>query len=182
MINIDRALKIFGWTYDVELIWLAEQASKRKNIVEVGSFRGRSTVAMATNTKGNVLAVDTWKGTPEDGHSKLLADKSENWLMEEFERNAAGIDNLRWIQGKSVDVAGRLEQVPQFDMIFIDAAHDYANVLADIKAWLPLLLPGGLFCGHDADAGRPGVIQALRETFPKYHKVPYGSLWMKPIN
>lgn len=182
MIDITQADKVFGWTSCVELTWLAEQASKRKNIVEVGSWQGRSAVAMATNTKGNVLAVDTWLGTPEDGHFKLLADKPEDWLFEEFKRNADGIPNLRWLRGKSVDVARSLPQVPQFDMIFIDAAHDYENVKADIKAWIPLLLPGGLFAGHDADFGRPGVIKALREIFPKYHKVPYGSLWMKPLN
>jgi cephalosporin hydroxylase len=63
-------------------------------------------------------------------------------------------------------------------MIFLDAAHDYDNVVADIAAWRPLLAPGGLMCGHDFAGPFAGVTRAVVEAFPKAHKVGAGSIWV----
>jgi len=58
--------------------------------------------------------------------------------------------------------------------VFIDAAHDYASVKADIAAWLPKLKPDGLMAGHDAEF--PDVARAVKEAFPEAHRA--GSVWM----
>lgn len=178
--NVSNALKIPGWTSEAELLWLATQASTRTRIVEIGCWKGRSTRAMAENTLGTVYAVDTWKGTEADGHFKELDGKSEHWLIKEFFKNLWTLQpfNVCAARMPSIQGADFLKSEGSFDMIFIDAAHDYASVKADIEFWLPLLAPGGLFCGHDYDRGRPGVVQAVDEAFGKIDRGP-GSIWIK---
>ena len=78
MIDISRALAVDGWMTELELTYLAETASKSTLIVEVGSWMGRSTCALAATTKGLLFAVDTWKGSEE--HASMLAPYPENWL------------------------------------------------------------------------------------------------------
>ncbi len=61
MVFVKHAMSIFGWMSEDELVWLAEQAGKSKRILEVGSHLGRSTSALAINTRGVVYAVDLWR-------------------------------------------------------------------------------------------------------------------------
>lgn len=180
--NLAPALKIHGFTNERELRWLAEQARYRKKIVEIGSWKGRSTRAMADNSQATIYAVDTWKGTPEDAHSKELIGKPDDYLIEQFGANMDPAwfqppHRIRCVQMPSLDAAKYIAHYGPFDMIFIDAAHDYESVKADIQAWRPLLGPGGLFCGHDFAQGRGGVVRAVNECIPSSHWVGIGTIW-----
>jgi predicted O-methyltransferase YrrM len=148
--------------------------------------------------------VDTWNGTPEDPHFKELVGKPEDWLFNQFAANIGDdllhrlvrvepsnelyegattkeVYTVRPLREPSLAAArylgGGCYNI-KFDMIFIDAAHDYQAVKDDILAWLPLLAPGGLFCGHDFFPGRGGVIQAVTECFPKARKAGAGTIWV----
>lgn len=178
MIDVSSALKIEGWTSQKELEWLAKQASTRTRILEIGSWVGRSAVAMAANTSGLVVAVDVWDENPGDVYEPHLRDRPENWIREKFLENTRLFSNISSVQGKSVEVSKSF-LVPTFDMIFIDGDHSYEAVKSDIKAWKPLLVKGGLLCGHDYDAGRPGVVKAVRELIPRTRMAGAGSIWME---
>lgn len=198
--NIANALKIDGWMRPEELTWLAEQASSRRRICEVGSWMGRSTRAIVDNAPddAHVYAVDTWMGSDEQVHRQLLAGKpmspnaekpGENWLMDKFQANFPEAyfktpHKLRPYQGTSsagADYLGNHYGI-KFEMIFLDASHDYENVRADILAWQSHLAPDGLMCGHDYGASFPGVRQAVDEIYgipkrPQGWKVGQGSIW-----
>ena len=47
------------------------------------------------------------------------------------------------------------------DFVFIDAAHDMRNVLADVASWTPKIKKGGIMAGHDYGAGHIGVTDAV---------------------
>jgi predicted O-methyltransferase YrrM len=171
--DITKALGIHGWMTQDELEWLAEQASQRSTIAEIGSYRGRSTRALAENTAGTIIAIDTW-----DGSSDFTPEQRAG-LFEDFQRNMAGLDNVRPLRMTSLEASESLGD-RQFDMIFIDAEHDYDNVKADIQAWLPRLKPGGLLCGHDYIDCYPGVLRAVGELVPGFGLAGY-SIWYKEL-
>ena len=160
--------------HDLELAWLADEATRHYRIAEVGSWKGRSTTALAENTQGMVFAIDTWKGSKE--HS-AEAIGPEGWLFEEFAKNMRGLPVIP-VQGTSVAAAQHFLQSDfrLFDMIFIDAAHDASSVKADIEAWSPLLQDGGLLCGHDFGTW-PGLAEAVVESLGEVQI--WGSIWFK---
>jgi len=47
------------------------------------------------------------------------------------------------------------------DLVYVDGAHEYAEVLADISAWWKLLRIGGILLGDDF--AWPGVKKAAEE-------------------
>ncbi len=178
MLNISNAEKLDGWMALADLEWLAQQASTHSRIVEIGSWEGRSTRAMADNLMpdGIIYAVDTWRGSDEDVHRELLAGKPANWLFSRFLQNMQPLLNVRALEMTSLEAAQHLSALT-FDMIFIDASHDYESVKADLLAWLPLMQKGGMFCGHDFS--HPPVKRAVLEVVPKAVAVlpEAGDIW-----
>lgn len=169
-----RAEQIEGWMDPEELEWLADEARSHSCIIEIGSYLGRSTMALADNTKGCVFAVDNFLG-PTDGCE--VPDRDT--IFERFSENLK--EHL--IIGKVLPVIEDHVKVdpkefPVPDMIFIDGDHSYESVKRDIEKWEPILGPEGLLCGHDLDYRFPGVEQALKELVPDYKKGP-GRIWYR---
>ena len=163
--NIENALAIQGWMDPHDLEWLAERAAAHSRIVELGCWRGRSTTCLADNTPGVVYAVDHWCGSEE--HQPVDAPKLYQMFLDQM---AGYIASGKVIPTRASSTAAAAEFAARgltFDMIFVDASHDYESVKADLAAWWPLVAPGGLFCGHDAGYGP--VLQATTETFPNLH-------------
>lgn len=194
-VKIEAAQKIEGWMNNEELMWLGTQAHKHKRIVEVGAWMGRTTRVLADNAPddAHIYAVDTWLGSDEPRHKEILRDKplspnaekpGDNWLLDQWRKylNPAWFKEphkVRAQQGTSLagaDYLGRYAVI-KFDMIFLDAAHDYDNVKADIIAWKQHLAPGGLLCGHDFGGPFAGVTKAVAELLPTAKKVGAGSIW-----
>ena len=54
------------------------------------------------------------------------------------------------------------------DFVYIDAGHTFADVKADIDAWLKIVKPGGILAGHDYTSKRyRGVKKAVKLRFPE---------------
>ena len=186
MIDIHKAVPIQGWMSNEELIWLAERASEVPAgglIAEVGCWLGRTTRALIDNTKADVHSVDNWKGSPE--HVEELKDKPKGWLFNCWCRNVVDRlgHNLHVWALDSLQAAELFRhQGLKFDMIFIDAEHDYNAVKLDIKAWSLVLKPGGLICGHDYGNSWQCVKDAVDEMLPSAKKVdhPRICIWYVP--
>lgn len=158
-----------------ELEWLAAAASTSRVIVEIGSWKGRSTKAIAMATPGVVYAVDHWaRGSPEDGEEDF---QKGDRVYAEFRRNLSAeiqAGKVIPLRGRSTEVAARADIHP--DMIFIDGDHSYDSVVSDIDAWWPKISPEGILCGHDFNPETwPGVVRAVKEKVPGYRIS--GTIW-----
>lgn len=132
-------------------------------MVEVGCWKGRSLSCLLVEAKNSgkrlkIIGVDHWKGSA--GEPMLLEGAAACDLRAICEENCkrAGYP-FRLITAESSSA-----NVGPVDFVFIDAAHDYESVKADILAWLPCVKPGGIIAGHDANSG--GVQPARRELLP----------------
>ena len=162
--------------------WLAGIATglRARKIVEVGVYQGKLTAYLARSTRATVYAVDHWRGPAAYPGSGLRCDETTEaafrrrvapWLKE---------GRVVVVKEESVAAAGKLLDAfgPVFDLVFIDAAHDYESVRADILAWRPLVRPGGILCGHDYNWD--GVRRAVGELVPA-HKTGGGVCWWTEI-
>lgn len=168
---VRQAEKVSGWMLESELRWLAEQAGRRHKIVEIGSWQGRSTLALALATPGTVWAIDDFRGE---------ADRP----MTRNELRRAFSDNLwpQLMKGKvlllerpSLDAAALFRAHHwRFGMCFVDGSHSRQAVIDDVQHWLPLMESGGLLCGHDFGVGE--VADALADVLPNA-QVAVDTIW-----
>src|SRR5208283_1272324 len=126
--NIGRALQIRGWMHDDELKWLAQQASQRNLIVEIGSFKGRSTRALGDNTLGRVIAIDHWRGE----EYVPMSDFDRDNLFGDFCFNLEDLilsEKVIPYQRNSRDINSDPELMNlNPDFVFIDGSHLYEDV------------------------------------------------------
>lgn len=164
-----------------ELTWLAQQASRAKTIIEIGSFQGRSTRALADHCRGVVYAVDPW--VDYRGPDGSIAKWQAKWLKKHGGANWPNIhaafceqlaDHLASgrvvaIQATSADAVSQIrERVgPRgADLVFIDGDHEYPSVRQDITLYRGFVRRGGILAGHDySNKSWPGVVRAVTEAF-----------------
>jgi hypothetical protein len=121
---------------------------RRKPVVlEVGSWAGRSAIIMSQSGAAHVTCVDTWGGNTNDEGCKQY-DGQAGSPFEVFQRNTAGM-NISAVKAKSPDAAAKFRD-GQFDIVYIDAEHDYESVKQDILAWKPKAKH--ILAGHDYHA------------------------------
>jgi hypothetical protein len=167
-----------GFTSELDLQWLEQQALTHTAIVEIGCWIGRSTSVLA-KTSGFVLCIDDWQGTdhgfmPTDIHN--LPDGGLPAFAENMKDKLGKVIPFRLPSQQ----AATLFPLPCFDMVFIDGDHRYRSVWYDIIRWTRLLKKGGLLCGHNyEDCWKKDVVRAVDELIPDRQLVPNTSLWWK---
>jgi len=167
---LELAHQIDGWMSDTELAFLyAIGCSMPDNatVAEVGSWKGRSTVAISEALKAKsgitLYAVDTFKGDPGIWQDEAKQKEAEtDAVYKEFQVNTAAYNFLKVVRADSVKASHEFAD-KSLDWVFIDADHSYDAVCADVRAWYPKLKNGGLLTGHDY--GNVAVTRAVRTLF-----------------
>jgi SAM-dependent methyltransferase len=163
---------------------------KAKRVAEIGLGRGRTTRAVLESDCNDIIeeywAVDPWS----IAHSRDAWCRDQNFFDKEawdVYRYMCFFPQLKVIRMTSVEASKLFSHYEKyvagkyFDLVFIDAEHDYDNVKRDILAWYPLVKEGGIICGHDYASREPGVVKAVNEVYGEDNiKVIHpGSVWVK---
>jgi predicted O-methyltransferase YrrM len=140
-----------------------------KTFVEVGCKEGRTTGYLLKEFPDlRAIAIDPWAPVPNSD------EDYKGWDFEAIEREfwenvGEAKDRVEMLRMPSAAAAASVcvrVIPPPPDIVFIDAAHDYRNVVYDIRAWWPIVRNGGYLCGHDYQHKFPGVMRAVADCFP----------------
>jgi MMP 1-O-methyltransferase len=130
-----------GWLSDEEgeaLYELAKECTGKGVIVEIGSWKGKSTICLGLGSKAGggvrIFAVDPH------------ADYRHGEFKENIER--AGIaDLVTPLKGLSQSVADTFDE--PIELLFVDGSHEEELVREDFEKWVPKVVEGGTVAFHD---------------------------------
>lgn len=173
-----------GWSEDhmqgelIRFIINHNKSNPSLKIAEIGVYMGRCTalwnVELLNSDVKNYeyFAIDHFKGSSEHVAWNSLPDydKAINYL-------GPVIDKIKIIKADSVSCSNYFTD-GYFDVVYIDASHEYEFVKKDILAWLPKVKVGGLLCGDDYHPTWSGVIEAVDEIFENNKIVIGNTQWI----
>lgn len=171
--------------WDVLASFMLEQ--NYRTFVELGCKEGRTTShILKTVPDSRVVAVDPWMADPAPNNGDATREDYKAWdftkIAQEFWANV-GTDEGRCTQLRMTGVEALQRGVgvssgETFDLVFIDALHDYDSVFEDIALWWPKVRVGGMLAGHDFNHKWPGVERAVADSFNLMHiGVASDSVW-----
>lgn len=142
-----------GWLTDEEgeaLYEYAKACTGRGVIVEIGSWKGKSTTCLGLGSRAGANV------------PIYAVDPHADYRFGEFKANMerAGIADL-------VTPIASLSQAaaPEFDkpieLLFVDGSHEYEDVKDDFDQWVPKVVEGGIVAVHDTTlwAGPKKVVE-----------------------
>lgn len=143
----------------------ASRISENGVAVEIGSFKGRSTMFIATGLKkipgSKLFAIDTFEGSEMPDWAR--GDSKD--IFSEFLKNTEKLkDVIVPIKGRFQDVVKNWDK--EIDFLWIDGDHSYEGCYTDIINWVPFVKIGGIVAFHDYP-NASGVNKAVNEIFKR---------------
>lgn len=169
---------ISGWfNFEGPYRHAVREATDGAVFVELGCWKGRSSAFLAVEVLNSgkeieLHFVDHWGGSDEPAHK---ADPDLERVYEVFKQNIEGVSgaDVSIHRMRTVEASDLFED-RSVDFIWVDAGHEYEDVIADLKAWWPKLVIGGVIGGDDLPMD--GVKRAVNEFFPT-HEVGSENGW-----
>jgi predicted O-methyltransferase YrrM len=130
-----------GWLTDEEgeaLYDLAKRCSGRGVIVEIGSWKGKSTICLGRGSKAGA------------GIRIFAIDPHADYRFGDFKTNverADVADLVTPITSLSQPAADDFGE--PIELLFVDGSHEYDLVLEDFEKWVPKVVDGGWVAFHD---------------------------------
>lgn len=149
------------------LYCLCMMQSKQGDVVEIGSWQGRSTAFLAQAVKdsrnGTLFAIDHFQGNVGKEHFYQVGKKDLSDLKGNFEDNMkhAGVEGIVNLLDMPNNKAKEQIADKSIRFLFIDGDHTEDGVKRDIELFLPLLSKGSLLVFDDYSKQFPGVVDIV---------------------
>jgi predicted O-methyltransferase YrrM len=166
---LEQVSRVEGWMSADQAERLFRAASCTRpgdQVVEIGSFQGRSTVVLAYGAPEAVpvVAIDPHAGNdrgPQEFEG-FTAEAAGDHARFDANLEQAGIRHRvrhvrKFSDAAHIDVDGAIA------VLYIDGAHRYAPALADIRDWGARVAPGGTMLIHDSFSSVGVTCAILRE-------------------
>lgn len=155
--------------------WLFKKAKSLPDgarIVEIGSYKGKSSVCLGYGCLGSrkhVFSIDTFRGVYQDVEDReQIRPNFEKGFFDEWLSNLERNGLLEYV----TPLVGRSEDVSRFwaapiHMLFIDGSHKFEDVIADFNNFYPYVVEEGLIALHDVNPNWDGVYRAWNSHIEK---------------
>lgn len=163
------ASTIDGWLSEGQarrLFAAAARTPANGRVVEIGSFRGRSTVVLASAAPPDVevVAIDPHAGNDRgpqelEGFATEAAEDHEAFRANLARAGVA--ERVRHVRALSHDAHDAVAD--PVDVLYIDGAHRYQPARADIVEWGARVTDGGTMLIHDAFSSIGVTLAIARE-------------------
>jgi predicted O-methyltransferase YrrM len=147
---------VAGWMTDDQARRLWDRATELGSgavVVEIGSFRGKSTVVLATalGPDADLVAIDPHGGTdrgPQEWTGREVEAAEDFDVFHENLQRADVVDRVRHVRKFSDDALG--DVTGPVDLLYIDGAHRWGPAARDIRHWGGRLPIGAVLLIHDS--------------------------------
>ena len=164
-----------------DLVILATELGLHGNAAEIGVWHGGfSRHNLANSRFKKYYMIDAWAFRKNDfivdarGKYRLSGDKNKPDTASHNTDYQIANHSVDAFRGRAVMIRDLSENAAKqfedefFDFIYVDAGHEYENVIRDLEVWWPKLKHGGMMAGDDfADS---------YDTFPsaRFHRGTWG--------
>lgn len=138
--------------------------------LEVGSYAGESAkIFLSFEFIKKLFCIDVWESSTDRKYLMAFGEESDQKTIKQifYESLNKEIETGKCIplEGTSIDIFKKTKE--KFDVIYIDAEHQYKNVIIDLFIWYTKLNVGGYMCGHDfiidKNSGFYGCTKAVQD-------------------
>lgn len=143
---------------------LNDVANVPGDVLEIGSFRGKTTVFLSHAIQALNLDKRLYTVDPYTDEASEVGCSNENIdsACKTFRRATDDLDNHEHVRAYSDEALSRFEDTT-FSLVFVDGDHTYDGVMADYRNYAPLLADGGIMVFDDyANPQWPGVGRAVK--------------------
>jgi predicted O-methyltransferase YrrM len=155
------------------LYTLCYMQNLKGDVVEIGSWQGRSSIFLARAVKesqnGNFYAIDHFGGNVGK-ESFYEINGTLDGLKDNFNKNISRFelnDVVHLLDMHNTEAAKQLKE-KTIRFLFIDGDHTKEGVHKDIELFFPRLIKGSIVVFDDYFEGFPGLLEAVDELFEQY--------------
>lgn len=146
---------------EAELLYkLASECPNGGNIVEIGSYQGRSTVCLGLGAKVSgavVYSIDPHEGYTA-GDTVFGMDDNQKYYEALAHFQVGDVVKTLNITSRMAHLCLHRRMV---DILWIDGKHDYESISEDFKCFVSILSPAGKVILHDTSGHFPDVTRLL---------------------